>query len=41
VTGRQGIKRKQLLDELEERRGYWKLKEALDRFLWRTRFGKP
>jgi hypothetical protein len=30
VTGRQGIGRKQLLDELKEVRGYWKLKaEAL------------
>jgi hypothetical protein len=30
-----------LLDDLEERRGWWKLKEkALDRSLWRIRFGK-
>jgi hypothetical protein len=29
----------QLLDDLKEKRGYWKLKEdALDRILWRTRF---
>jgi hypothetical protein len=34
-TGR----RKKLLDDLQERRGYWKSKEeALDRALWRTRF---
>jgi hypothetical protein len=26
VTGRQGRKRKQLLNDLKERRGYWKLK---------------
>jgi hypothetical protein len=41
VTGRQGRRRKQLLDDLKETRGYWKLKEeALDRTLWRTRFGR-
>jgi hypothetical protein len=41
VTGRQERRRKQLLDHLEERRGYWKWKaEALDRPLWRTRFGR-
>ena len=40
VTGRRGRRRKQLLDDLKETRGYWKLKEeALDRTLWRTRFG--
>jgi hypothetical protein len=27
MTGRQGRKRKQLLDDLKETRGYWKLKE--------------
>jgi hypothetical protein len=38
VTGRQGRRRKQLLDDLKKTRGYWKLKEeALDRTLWRTR----
>jgi hypothetical protein len=37
MTGR----RKQLLDDLKEKRRYWKLKEeALDRTLWRTRFGR-
>jgi hypothetical protein len=41
LTGRRGRRRKQLLDDLKEKRGYWKLKkEVLDRTLWRTRFGK-
>jgi hypothetical protein len=41
VTGRRGRRRQQLLDGLKENRGYWKLKEeALDRSLWRTRFGR-
>jgi hypothetical protein len=41
VTGRRGIRRKQLLGDLKEMRRYWKLKEeALDRILWRTRFGR-
>jgi hypothetical protein len=41
VTGRRGRRRKQLLDDLKEKRGYHKLKEeALDRTLWRTRFGR-
>jgi hypothetical protein len=41
VTRRRGRRRKQLLDDLKEKRGYWKLKEeALDRTLWRTRFGR-
>jgi hypothetical protein len=32
---------KQLLDDLKEKRRYWKLtEEALDRTLWRTRFGR-
>ena len=40
VTGSQGIRRKQLLDDLKETRVYWKLKdEAVDYTLWRTRFG--
>jgi len=29
VTGRGGRKCKQLLDDVKERRGYWKLKEGL------------
>jgi hypothetical protein len=41
MTGRRGIMRKQLLDDLKEKRRYWKLKEeALDHTLWRTRFGR-
>jgi hypothetical protein len=41
VTGRRGTRRKQLLDDLKEKRGYWKLKEeVLDRTVWRTRFGR-
>jgi hypothetical protein len=41
MMGRQGRRHKQLLDDLKEKRKYWKLKEeALDRTLWRTRFGK-
>jgi hypothetical protein len=39
LTGRRRKKRKQLLDGLNEKRGYCKLKEeALDRTLWRTHF---
>jgi hypothetical protein len=41
VTGRRGRRHKQLLDDLKETRGYWKLKEeALDRSLSRTRSGR-
>jgi hypothetical protein len=41
MTGRRGGRRKQLLDDLKEKRRYWKLKEeALDRTQWRTRFGR-
>jgi hypothetical protein len=41
MTGRRGRKRKQLLDDLKEKRRYWKLKkEALDRTQWRTGFGR-
>jgi hypothetical protein len=41
MTGRRGRRRKQLLDDLKEKRGYWKVKEeALDRSQWRTRFGR-
>jgi hypothetical protein len=36
-----GRRRKQLLDDLKEKRRYGELKEeALDRTLWRTRFGR-
>jgi len=41
VTGRRGRRRKKLLDDLKERRGYCHLKEeALDRTMWRHRFGE-
>jgi hypothetical protein len=41
VTGRRGQRRKQILDYVKEKRGYWKLKEkALDRSLWRNGFGR-
>jgi hypothetical protein len=41
MTGRKGRRCKQLLDDLKEKRGYWKLKEeALDRSHWRSRFGR-
>jgi hypothetical protein len=41
MTGRQGRRRKQLLDDLKEKRRYWKLKEeATDHTLWRIRFGR-
>ena len=40
VTRRRGRRRKKLLDDLKERRGYSHLKEeALDRTMWRNRFG--
>jgi len=41
VTGRQGRRRTKLLDDLKERGGYSHLKEeALDRVMWRARFGR-
>ena len=41
MTGRQGRRRRKLLDDLKERRGYCHLKEeALDRTMWRARFGR-
>jgi hypothetical protein len=41
VTGRQGRRRRKLLDDLKERRGYPHLKEeALDRTVWRACFGR-
>jgi hypothetical protein len=40
VTRRRGSRRKKLLDGLKDRRGYSHLKEeALDRAMWRNRFG--
>jgi hypothetical protein len=39
VTRRRGRRRKKLLDDLGDRRGYSDLKEeALDRIKWRNRF---
>jgi len=41
VTGRLGRERRKLLYDLKERRGYSHLKEeALDRTMWRARFGR-
>jgi len=41
VTGRRGRKRRKLLDDLNGRRGCCHLKkEALDRTMWRARFGR-
>ena len=41
LTGRQGRRRRKLLDDLKKRRGYSHLKEeALDRTMWRARFGR-
>ena len=40
MMGGGGRRRKQLLDNLKEKRGYCKFKEeALDRTVWRTRVG--
>jgi hypothetical protein len=39
--GRQGKRCKQLLNDLKEKREYFKLKEeALDHTMWRTRSGR-
>jgi hypothetical protein len=41
VTGRRGRRRRKLLGDLKERRGYSHMKEeALDRTMWRARFGR-
>jgi hypothetical protein len=41
VTERQGRRHRKLLDNLKERTGYAHLKEeALDRTMWRARFGR-
>ena len=41
LAGRRGRRRRDLLDDLKERRGYCHLKEeALDRTTWRARFGR-
>ena len=40
LTRRRGRRRKKLLDDLKDRRGYSQLKEeALDRTMWRNRCG--
>jgi hypothetical protein len=41
VTARRGRRRRKLLDNLKGRRGYSHLKdEALDRTMWKARFGR-
>jgi hypothetical protein len=43
IEGRRGRRRRELLDDLKERRGYSPLKEEaldLDRIVWRSRFGR-
>jgi hypothetical protein len=41
VTERRGRRRRKLLNDLKERRGYSYLnEEALDRTMWRARFGR-
>ena len=41
VTRRRGRRRKKLLDDIKDRRGYSHLKEdALDCTMWRKRFGR-
>jgi len=41
VTGRQRRRRRKLLDDFQERRGYSHLKEeALDRTMWRPGLGR-
>jgi hypothetical protein len=41
VTGRRERRRRKLLDDLKEMRGYSHLKEeGLDRTMWRARFGR-
>jgi len=41
VTGRRGRRRMKLLNDLKERRRYSHLKEeALDRTIWKARFGR-
>ena len=41
MTGRRGRRRSKLLYDLKERRGYSHFREeALDRIMWRARFGR-
>ena len=40
VTRRRGRTRRKLMDNLKDRKGYFRLKEeALDHSMWRNRFG--
>ena len=41
MTRRRGRRRKKLLDDLKDKRGYSHLKEeAVDHTMWRNRFGR-
>jgi hypothetical protein len=41
VTGKRERRRRELLDDFKERRGYFHLKEeALDRTVWMAQFGR-
>jgi len=41
MTRSRGRRCRKLLDDLQEKRGYCKLKEeTLDRIIWRTKFGR-
>jgi hypothetical protein len=41
VAGRRRRRSKQVLDDLKEKEGYWKLEEvALDRTVWTTGIGR-
>jgi hypothetical protein len=41
VTRKRGRRRKKLLDDLKDKRGYSHLKEeAMDHTVWRNRFGR-
>ena len=40
VKRRRGRRRKKLLDDLKDRKGYCQLEEALDRTMWRNHFGR-
>ena len=40
MTRKREIRRKQLLDGLEEKKGYWELKEEAPDRTWKTHFRK-
>lgn len=41
MIGRRERRRKQLLSDLKETRGYWEMKqETQDRAMWKTRLGR-